>query len=108
MASEVVAAGAGGNAGAGGDVSDAGGGHGEETMPSRSLFRIRTVTTGVCLGARARWQHELGKAVRFNTAARSYLEGLGYEVQTVRITTNPFEECVGAAACASPLLLPRH
>lgn len=57
------------------------------------LFRIRTITTGVSLTAdKSRWKATLRTASHFNATVKAHLEGLGYEVQTVRIATNSFEE----------------
>jgi len=56
-------------------------------------FRVRTITTGIDMASDvSRWAHQLRKAVEFNNIVKAKLEGMGYEVQTTRITTNSFEE----------------
>jgi Uncharacterised ACR (DUF711) len=57
-------------------------------------YKIRTITVGVTLARGGRdsgWSKELSEAVLFLSAAKSRLEGLGCEVQTIRVATNSFE-----------------
>ncbi len=55
---------------------------------------VRTVTTGVTLkpGDIAQWASQLRLARAVNDRVQSDLESRGFEVQTTRLTTNPFEE----------------
>lgn len=65
-------------------------------------FRIRTVTAGTTLPAAT----DLGaieRAVRFLARARQTVEAAGYELQTVRIATQPFLLGLGPRARADAL-----
>lgn len=66
-------------------------------------LKIRTVTTFIQLrpGDEAQWAKEINFAVEANRAVRARLEAAGYEVQTVRIATNPFGEFLNIRAGAS-------
>jgi len=54
-------------------------------------FRIRTITAGVSLTLRG-WQQQLQQAAAFLREARSDFQNQGYEVQTLRIATQPLPE----------------
>ena len=57
---------------------------------------IRTITTGVTLGRAegfAGWSDRLTTAVKFLESARAKMTAAGFEVQTIRLTTNSFEVC---------------
>ena len=76
------------------------------------MLKVRTVTTGVCLAAGGgvdEWARVLGELHGFNETAKAAYEAAGYEVQTLRLATNPFEEYVDcsdrAAAVATFALL---
>ena len=61
---------------------------------SEPLLKIRTVTVGVTFerGNRAQWFEALAHAAKFNAAAEAAYTAAGFEVQTVRVATNSFEE----------------
>ncbi|RUP49012.1 hypothetical protein BC936DRAFT_143479 [Jimgerdemannia flammicorona] len=65
-------------------------------------MRIRTLTTFVSLPPAndpnhlVDWDRILRKAAAFNLHGKAHLEQVGYEVQTTRITTNPFPEFTSA------------
>jgi len=68
--------------------------------PPPRRIKVRTVTTGVRLASGVgvdEWARVLGGVHGFNVAARAAYEAAGYEVQTVRLATNPFEEYVDCA-----------
>lgn len=54
-------------------------------------FRIRTITAGVSLRMRG-WHEQLRGAVDFLLEARDAYQDRGYEVQTLRIATQPLSE----------------
>ena len=54
-------------------------------------FRIRTITAGVSLRPGS-WHQQLQQAAEFLREARSDLQNQGYEVQTLRIATQPLPE----------------
>ncbi len=54
-------------------------------------FRVRTITAGVSLSLR-RWHQQLQQAAEFLREARSDFQNQGYEVQTLRIATQPLPE----------------
>jgi len=54
-------------------------------------FRIRTITAGVPLTLN-NWQQQLQKAADFLREARGTYQNQGYEVQTLRISTQPLPE----------------
>ncbi|MDB4837637.1 DUF711 family protein [Marinomonas sp.] len=57
------------------------------------LCRIRTITTFLSLTEdRTTWQAEIFNASQFCAELSSTMQGKGYEVQSVRIVTNPFGE----------------
>lgn len=58
---------------------------------SGSLPKIRTVTAFIRLDRRA-YRSQVEKALTFLRAAKAELTKAGYEVETVRITTQPFPE----------------
>ena len=58
-------------------------------------MKIRTITTGVNLSYPVH-EVEIKKIARFNLAAKSIFEGNGYEVQTLRIATQPWVEYLGS------------
>lgn len=57
----------------------------------RPAFRLRTITAGVSVEL-SRWQRQLKDAAEFLRDARSEFEEQGYEVQTLRIATQPLSE----------------
>jgi len=59
----------------------------------KDLCRIRTITTFLTLNQeKASWRNMIEKAIRFcSDLSQDFLTG-GYEVQSVRIVTNPFGE----------------
>ncbi|MFQ5708630.1 MAG: DUF711 family protein [bacterium] len=64
------------------------------TTPIKPLFRIRTITAGVNLSSAS----DLGtikSAVAFLQRAKTKFEAAGYEVQTLRIATQPLPEYLG-------------
>ncbi|KAJ1461721.1 hypothetical protein M885DRAFT_457060 [Pelagophyceae sp. CCMP2097] len=68
------------------------------------LIKVRTVTVGLSLpNDEALWRAALTHAKAFTHAARARLNAAGYEVQTVRLCTNPFEEFVDVEDGASAL-----
>jgi hypothetical protein len=65
-------------------------------------YKIRTITVGVTLergGRDSGWAKEISQAVLFLDSAKGRMEGLGCEVQTIRITTNSFEVCILCLWC---------
>lgn len=63
-----------------------------EPPPALAALRIRTITTFLDLPANElSWPSIVKDAGRFLKAAQTAFEGAGYEVQTVRIATTPFE-----------------
>src|SRR5205807_5401889 len=58
---------------------------------SGSLPKIRTVTAFIRLD-RQSYQGQVEKALKFLQAAKAELTRAGYEVETIRITTQPFPE----------------
>jgi hypothetical protein len=60
-------------------------------------FRVRTITAGVSL-AGAEDLSAIDRALTMLTRAKARFEQAGYEVQTVRIATNPIVAAAGAAA----------
>ena len=58
------------------------------------LLKVRTCTVGISLrpGDRSQWFASLQAATAFNAAARARLTADGFEVQTVRVASNSFEE----------------
>ena len=54
-------------------------------------FRVRTITAGVPLALDG-WDRQLQQAAAFLDAARTDFEARGYEVQTLRIATQPLPE----------------
>jgi len=56
-------------------------------------FRVRTITAGVSL-ALGSWRQQLQQAAEFLREARSDFQDQGYEVQTLRIATQPLPEYV--------------
>lgn len=57
----------------------------------REKPKVRAVTAFVRLD-RARYQAEIAKALKFLRGAKAEFEKSGYEVETIRITTQPFPE----------------
>ncbi|NOX70504.1 MAG: DUF711 family protein [Gammaproteobacteria bacterium] len=64
---------------------------GESPAARPQPFRIRTITAGVPLELN-RWQNQLQQSVAFLRAARSEFQAADYEVQTLRIATQPLPE----------------
>lgn len=63
-----------------------------ELMAARpNSFRVRTITAGVPL-ALDDWDRQFQQAAAFLDAARSDFQARGYEVQTLRIATQPLPE----------------
>lgn len=56
-------------------------------------MKIRTITTGITL--KSHEEDKIRKAADFNQNAKTAFEKSGYEVQTTRISTNPWEEYLG-------------
>lgn len=54
-------------------------------------FRVRTITAGVSLSLQ-NWQQQLKQTAEFLREARSDFQNQGYEVQTLRIATQPAPE----------------
>ena len=63
-------------------------------MQLATLLKVRTITVGITLAPTdgEAWAGQLERAAQFNAAARARYEADGYEVQTCRVSTNPFEE----------------
>src|SRR5437763_4485646 len=61
------------------------------TVAPSHRFRIRTITAGVNLGSTTDL-HTIQSAIEFLQRARQKFEEQGYEVQTVRIATQPLPE----------------
>ena len=74
-------------------------------MSATPLLKVRTVTTGITLarGEEAKWVEQVRAAHDFNAAAQKALEAAGFEVQSTRVSTNPFEEYVDVADAAAAL-----
>jgi uncharacterized protein len=64
---------------------------GELLAAQTHAFRIRTITAGVHLTLK-NWQQQMQQAVEFLHDARSEFRDHGYEVQTLRIATQPLAE----------------
>mmetsp|Transcript_115268 Transcript_115268/g.336993 ORF Transcript_115268/g.336993 Transcript_115268/m.336993 type:complete len:408 (+) Transcript_115268:2-1225(+) len=63
------------------------------------LIKVRTVTTGITLSSDSSgWDATVAQAASVNSFARSRLEAAGFEVQTTRVSSNPFEEWIDAAS----------
>ncbi len=58
-------------------------------------MKIRTITTGISLKSLADLE-KIAPAAEFNRNAKALFEKQGYEVQTTRIATNPWEEYLPA------------
>jgi uncharacterized protein (UPF0210 family) len=67
-------------------------------------LRVRTITTGIELDATLN-PARLESALGFLTRARERFVGAGYEVQTLRVSTNPWADALDASARSA--LLPR-
>lgn len=67
-------------------------------------MRIRTITTGLTLRNPEEY-HKLKTIADFNQRAKRSFEQKGYEVQTVRIATNSWEDYVGKSANSEVLSL---
>jgi len=70
------------------------------------LLKVRTVTVGITLRRGETmdvWRAAIESAAAFGLAASQRLAAAGFEVQTTRISTNPFEEYVGVADAAGAL-----
>lgn len=75
----------------------------ESTTPrSSSLPKIRTITAFVKLDATS-YREQVTAALRFLHAAKGQYAAAGYEVETLRITTQPFPEIVRGMPAASAL-----
>ena len=74
-------------------------------MSATPLLKVRTVTTGITLarGEEAKWVEQARAAHEFNAAAQKALEAAGFEVQSTRVSTNPFEEYVDVADAPAAL-----
>jgi uncharacterized protein (UPF0210 family) len=72
------------------------------TTPRAYDFRIRTLTAGLQMGGKG-WLDEAERAARFLFAAREAFVARGYEVQTLRIATQPFHEYHSNWASATAL-----
>ena len=66
------------------------------------VFRIRTITAGVSLSLRD-WHRQLANAAAFLHEARSEFEAQGYELQTLRIATQPLPEYLPEWSTAASL-----
>jgi uncharacterized protein (UPF0210 family) len=53
--------------------------------------KIRTITTGISLDS-PQDTEKIKQAAKFNQQAMAIFQEFGYEVQTTRISTNPWEE----------------
>lgn len=62
-------------------------------------MKIRTITTGISLGS-PQETAKLKTAAEFNEKAQIIFEQQGYEVQTTRIATNPWEEYLSSLSQA--------
>lgn len=64
------------------------------TSNAEPLLKVRTVTVFVSFeGAnRKQWTAMLEAAAKFNTAAEKSFTAAGFEVQTTRVVTNPFDD----------------
>jgi uncharacterized protein (UPF0210 family) len=60
------------------------------------LIKVRTCTVGVCFerGNPKQWVSALENAAAFNAAASEAFTEAGFEVQTTRVATQPFEEWI--------------
>jgi uncharacterized protein (UPF0210 family) len=63
----------------------------QSSPPGAPLPKVRTVTAFIRLD-RARYQAQVAEALRMLRAAKDALTRAGYEVETIRITTQPFPE----------------
>lgn len=54
-------------------------------------MKIRAITTGISLQS-AKEQEKIQEAAKFNQKAQEFFQTQGYEVQTIRIATNSWEE----------------
>ncbi len=64
----------------------------DELLAARQyLFRIRTITGGVPL-VLSDWENQLRKTVDFLRTARTEFQAQDYEIQTIRIATQPLPE----------------
>ena len=68
-------------------------GKGPSEKPPTEKPKIRAVTAFIRLD-RARYRAEIKEALAMLTKAKSTFEDAGYEVQTIRITTQPFPEYI--------------
>lgn len=59
--------------------------------PAAARPKVRAITAFIALD-RARWQSQIAEALAMLRAAKRAFEGGGYDVQTIRITTQPFPE----------------
>lgn len=67
------------------------GGQATDAFDLASKPKIRTITAFIRLD-RARYQDQIQEALKFLHAAKTAYEKAGFEVQTIRITTQPFPE----------------
>jgi len=68
-------------------------GKGPSEKPPTEKPKVRAVTAFIRLD-RARYRAEIKEALAMLTKAKSTFEDAGYEVQTIRITTQPFPEYI--------------
>lgn len=69
---------------------------------TKSLCKLRTITTFLVLQAdRATWQEEIKNAVEFCHALSERFINDGYQVQSIRIVTNPFGEYLNTSDISS-------
>src|SRR5438309_95124 len=68
-------------------------GKGPSETPPTEKPKVRAVTAFIRLD-RARYRAEIKEALAMLTKAKSTFEDAGYEVQTIRITTQPFPEYI--------------
>jgi hypothetical protein len=64
--------------------------------------KIRTVTAFVRIDS-SQYRQQIGEAVTVLRQAKTAFERAGYEVQTIRITTQPFTQYVGSRSVAEAL-----
>jgi hypothetical protein len=72
--------------------------------PALRRPRVRAITAFVRIDATS-YRAQLQQAVNMLRAAKSSFEKGGYEVQTIRITTQPFQEYIGGLSQAQALQL---
>ncbi|KAF6262319.1 hypothetical protein COO60DRAFT_647935 [Scenedesmus sp. NREL 46B-D3] len=73
------------------------------TTPQHHPFRVRTITAFLKLPTDgSKWEEEVAAAGAFLKQAQVHLESLGYEVQTVRIATQPFPLFLDSQPAPSP------